>query len=169
MVLLGAVTGCGGFGLSETKLSPKIVRSMPWQFLIIVRKWNSFCREAYSLKKDQVIKLREVLQVWQVRGNQGWQLLVMLDVMGSKRSRWRGSCFFCKTEWVLLLLLDALAGAKIPNSLPSSSLDKLCGPWSTWEFKLVLHSQPAKSLRNILKTDKFRIGWVQVLLVTFKL
>ncbi|GMY23800.1 hypothetical protein FCV25MIE_19041 [Fagus crenata] len=128
MVLLGAVTGCGGFGLSETKLPPKIVRSMPCHCLIIVRKWNSFCREAYSLKKDQVIKLREVLQVWHVRGNQGWQLLVMLDVMGSKRSKWRGSCFFCKTECVLLLLLDALAGAKIPNSLPSSSSDKLCGP-----------------------------------------
>ena len=45
------------------------------------KKLEQLFREAYLLKKDQIIKLRGVLWTWHVRGRQGWQLLVMQDVI----------------------------------------------------------------------------------------
>ena len=45
------------------------------------KKMEQLCREACLLKKDGVIKLREVLWMWQVRGRQGWLVLVMQDVI----------------------------------------------------------------------------------------
>ena len=45
------------------------------------KKMEQLCREACLLKKDRVIKLREVLWMWQVRGRQGWLVVVMQDVI----------------------------------------------------------------------------------------
>ena len=82
------------------------------------KKLEQLFREAYLLKKDQVIKPWEVLWTWQVRGRQGWQLLVMQNVIRDEVRKVH-ACF-ARTEWVMLLLLDSLAAKKIPNPLPSS-------------------------------------------------
>ena len=50
------------------------------------KKMEQLCREAYLLKKDQVIKLREVLTRMETSGYAGCD----------KRCSWKGSCLFCK-------------------------------------------------------------------------
>ena len=45
------------------------------------KKLEQLFREAYLLKKDQVIKPWEVLWTWQVRGRQGCELLFMQDMI----------------------------------------------------------------------------------------
>ncbi|GMY22595.1 putative disease resistance RPP13-like protein 1 [Fagus crenata] len=78
-----AITGCGRFEIFKNKAATEGSEINAVSMLDYSKEMEQLRREDYSLKKDQVINLREVLWTWQVRGNQGWQLLVMLDVMGS--------------------------------------------------------------------------------------
>ncbi|GMY22599.1 hypothetical protein FCV25MIE_17840, partial [Fagus crenata] len=78
-----ATTGCGRFEIFKNKAATEGSEINAVSMLDYSKEMEQLRREDYSLKKDQVINLREVLWTWQVRGNQGWQLLVMLDVMGS--------------------------------------------------------------------------------------
>ena len=73
------------------------------------KKLEQLFREAYLLKKDQVIKPWEVLWTWQVRGRQGWELLFMQDMIRDEVGKG-------KLERVMLLLLDSLAGKKNSKS-----------------------------------------------------
>ena len=73
------------------------------------KKLEQLFREAYLLKKDQVIKLWEVLWRWQVRGRQGWELLFMQDMIRDEVGKG-------KLERVMLLLLDSLSGKKNSKS-----------------------------------------------------
>ncbi|KAF3948150.1 hypothetical protein CMV_025817 [Castanea mollissima] len=74
--------GCIFKAVDDLGLPPKAASEVSAVTMLdYSKKMKQLCREAYLLKKDQVIKLRGVLWTWHVGGKQGWQLLVMQDVI----------------------------------------------------------------------------------------